>query len=252
MASENMRDRKEYNKKYNLMNKKRQAENHRKYYLKNKYRLSEIRKKYNAMHKEHHSEIGKIYYLKNREKILQRMGIRSKNPETKKRIKIYLKKWYSKNRNKILRQCAEYRLKNKKKIAIGIKRWKLKNKNITNSYFVNRRKNDINFKMLHNIRVRISMAIRGYNKSAKTKELLGCSIEFLIGYLEAKFQPGMAWNNYGKNGWTVDHIFPCAIFNMSDPIEQKQCFHYTNLQPMWSKENSIKKDKIIYVGGNRE
>jgi len=49
----------------------------------------------------------------------------------------------------------------------------------------------------------------------------------------------MTWSNYGK-GWHIDHIKPCASFDLSNPEQQKICFHYTNLQPLWAIDN-IKK-----------
>jgi len=61
----------------------------------------------------------------------------------------------------------------------------------------------------------------------------------------------MSWDNYGTgyNGkgmeqWHIDHIIPCASFDLSKPSEQKKCFHYTNLQPLWAKDNLRKKDKL--------
>ena len=45
----------------------------------------------------------------------------------------------------------------------------------------------------------------------------------------------MNWENYGV--WHIDHIIPCARFDLSDPGQQKICFHYTNLQPMWGEDN---------------
>ena len=74
---------------------------------------------------------------------------------------------------------------------------------------------------------------------------------FLVEYLESKFQPGMTWKNYGNpngdhtNCWHIDHIIPCASFDLSDPEQQVKCFHYTNLQPLWAKDNIRKKDKIL-------
>lgn len=53
----------------------------------------------------------------------------------------------------------------------------------------------------------------------------------------------MTWANYGE--WHIDHILPCASFNLSDYKEQQKCFHYTNLQPLWAVDNYKKHDKII-------
>ena len=62
-------------------------------------------------------------------------------------------------------------------------------------------------------------------------------------YLQGKFKEGMHWNNLGK--WHIDHIRPCASFDLTDPEQQKQCFHYTNLQPLWAAENIRKGAKVI-------
>jgi HNH endonuclease. len=47
----------------------------------------------------------------------------------------------------------------------------------------------------------------------------------------------MSWDNYGRDGWHIDHIRPCASFDLTDPEQQRQCFHYTNLQPLWAADN---------------
>ena len=105
--------------------------------------------------------------------------------------------------------------------------------------------NDPAFRNGSNIRTRINMALKHHIKSQKTYELLGCTVEELKQYLESKFTNGMSWDNYGKGGWHVDHIVPCSAFDLSDPVEQKQCFHYTNLQPLWEIENLLKSDKWV-------
>lgn len=71
-------------------------------------------------------------------------------------------------------------------------------------------------------------------------EMLGCSVEDLKTKLEAQFQSGMSWDNYGRTGWHIDHIRPCASFDLSDPMQQAECFHYTNLQPLWALDNMKK------------
>ena len=65
--------------------------------------------------------------------------------------------------------------------------------------------------------------------------MVGCSVEFLRRYIEAKFEAGMSWDNYGE--WHVDHIRPCASFDLSDKEQVIQCFNWRNLQPMWASEN---------------
>ena len=54
----------------------------------------------------------------------------------------------------------------------------------------------------------------------------------------------MTWNNYGKNGWEIDHIIPCSYFDFSDPEQQYICFNFRNLQPLWKDKNSSKRDRI--------
>lgn len=96
-------------------------------------------------------------------------------------------------------------------------------------------------------RARIVKAVRGGRgaKSAKTTELIGCSWTELRQYLESLFKPGMAWENYGRV-WHVDHIKPCAKFDLADPEEQRKCFHWSNQQPLFVLDNLKKGDK--YAG----
>jgi hypothetical protein len=114
-------------------------------------------------------------------------------------------------------------------------------------YFRTRSKIDVNFKITYVLRHRIRVAItQGDGKRhCKSTELLGCNIPFVRNYIESLFLEGMDWGNYGygKNKWNIDHIVPCAAFNLLDPQEQKKCFHYTNLQPLWQHDNFTKGSK---------
>lgn len=73
-------------------------------------------------------------------------------------------------------------------------------------------------------------------------ELISCSIEQLREHLEKQFTAGMNWQNYGL--WVIDHIRPCASFDLGKSSEQYKCFHYINLQSLWEKENINKGDRI--------
>jgi len=83
------------------------------------------------------------------------------------------------------------------------------------------------------------------SKYYKSIDLIGCSPEVLQNWLESKFKPGMTWDNHGFYGWHVDHVIPCAVFDLADPKQQKKCFNYKNLQPLWQKENFSKGIKIL-------
>jgi hypothetical protein len=80
----------------------------------------------------------------------------------------------------------------------------------------------------------------------KHRDYLGCSISYYKDYIESKFQEGMTWENYGVHGWHLDHIIPCTAFDLTNPEQIKKCFHYTNTQPLWAKDN-IKKSNTIPV-----
>jgi len=110
-----------------------------------------------------------------------------------------------------------------------------------------RRKKDINYRLLENCRTCMHHALKNNQKTGHTIELLMCSIEELKIYLESKFQLGMTWKNYGygRDKWNIDHIIPCGFFNMLSQAEQYMCFRWQNLQPMWQLENFSKGDKIL-------
>jgi hypothetical protein len=83
----------------------------------------------------------------------------------------------------------------------------------------------------------------GARKAARTMELIGCTIAEVRAHLESHFLPGMTWDNCGRNGWHIDHIRPCYSFNLEDPVQQRICFHFTNLQPMWEADNISKSNR---------
>ncbi len=81
----------------------------------------------------------------------------------------------------------------------------------------------------------------GARKSQSTIALLGCSIPDLKSYLESKFLPGMTWDN--RSSWHIDHRKACAKFDLTDVDQQRQCFHYSNLRPLWAVDNLRKGSK---------
>ena len=120
--------------------------------------------------------------------------------------------------------------------------WYNTNKEKINAKERLKRKTNLEYKLKKNLRRRVNQVITRDNKSDTTLVLLGCSVYEFIKHLESKFTEGMNWDNYGK--WHIDHIVPCASFDLSDIEQQKLCFHYSNLQPLWAEDNLRKSDKV--------
>jgi uncharacterized Zn finger protein (UPF0148 family) len=82
-----------------------------------------------------------------------------------------------------------------------------------------------------------ALDVRDLKKQVSSEEIFGCTGAELRQHLEQQFEPGMSWDNHTIHGWHVDHIVPCAKFDLTLLSEQKKCFHYTNLRPLWATEN---------------
>ena len=111
-------------------------------------------------------------------------------------------------------------------------------------YFQNRSEEDVNFRLISNLRNRTASAIRQGKgiKQQKTENLLGCTIGDARDHIESQFDDGMSWDNWAMDGWHLDHIRPCISFNMEDERQQFVCFNYRNLMPLRGEENLSKND----------
>ena len=106
----------------------------------------------------------------------------------------------------------------------------------------NRRVSTPEGRLLARLRPRVIKVLDGRIKHGRTMELLGCSAAEFRAHIERQFTPGMGWHNMGE--WHVDHVVPCAAFDLSDPEQQRACFHYSNLRPLWAGENRDKSDLL--------
>ena len=82
---------------------------------------------------------------------------------------------------------------------------------------------------------------RGFTKSNRAAKYLGCSVSQARTHIEARFLPGMSWENHGE--WHIDHIKPVAAFDLSDPAQLELVTRWDNLQPLWAKDNLAKSSK---------
>ena len=204
-------------KQWRLNNPEKSKASWKKWYSQNKINRYRYALKYRGRNLERINSVRRKYRIKNKSKVAAwNKSWRSKNPE---RLKQSQKEYALRNREKITkRQCA---------------------------YIASRRKRDVQFNLIMRCRSRVWDALKTQDaiKSQRTFNLIGCSPEFLRQFLEAQFTHEMSWCNYGKF-WEIDHRIPVSKFDLTNPIQQRQAFHYSNCRPLTSKENNLKKDNM--------
>ena len=116
-------------------------------------------------------------------------------------------------------------------------------KDVYNEVRRNKKKTDIQYRLLSNHRLFIYKCVTKYkmDKTKKSIEYLGIGTKTLKKWLEFQFEPDMTWENYGDL-WTIDHILPLSLFDLTDKKQQQIAFNWTNLQPL--KDNFSKSNKI--------
>lgn len=217
----------------------------------------ECNREYNQTNKQHIKEYNKQRYENNKEIILADMKIYREN--NKEHLTNYSSEYYQNNKLIIHEKyLIKYQL-NRDLILLNKKQSYLNNpeyySNISKkSYQKNKQKyydrfnllynNDIEFKLSNNLRVVLNQKLKKNNskKQQSVIKLIGCTIQEFKEHITQQFLPEMAWSNHGEI-WELDHIIPCASFNLSILEEQQKCFHYTNYQPLF------KTTKIAYQLG---
>lgn len=197
---------------------------------------------YRKKHKIRLAEGRRERYAKNRDKMaLKRRIYREKNIE---KSRAYDRAYREAHPEQIKATQARHAASQKRKDSLKIwnrRRDVMDKRNAHHrAYF----KKNPNAKIAMRLRNRLFIALRGIRKSKSAINLLGCSLDDFKIYLESRFEVGMSWENWSKTGWHIDHIIPCAIFDLSKPEHQKRCFHFSNMQPMWASENQSKYSNV--------
>lgn len=177
-------------------------------------------------------------YTGNRCKECKKLSNAAWYKDNAEKYKIKTKQWQQNNKEKCRNYSKKWNENNKEKQNLYYKQWAIENPD----YRKNRRKSDPQFAMAERLRSRVTQFFK-YNKNKKTQELLGCSFNMFISHLEGQFLSGMCWEN--RHLWEIDHIIPLS--SAKDIVEMEKLCHYTNLRPLWVKDNRVKSNKILYV-----
>lgn len=260
-------DRAEYDRNYQKEYRRKNAEKKKAYGKEYREKHKEEAKEY----RQERAEETKVYNKEYREKQKAKKSYqppktkpkrKSTKPEISKEQKAadakeYRRQYRLKNAERLNENRKQEYEENKEWYAQYNRDYREKNKESLREdkaeYVRDKRKTDSTFRLIENMRSRVSSALRCQDtiKNQTTVDLLSCTPEFLKNYLESKFTEGMTWDNYGKKGWHVDHILPCASFDLTKEEDQKKCFHYTNLQPLWWLDNIKKSNKILQTNDKK-
>jgi hypothetical protein len=178
---------------------------------------------------------GRASYWKRRDAVLAlKKAQREANPNAGREL-------YKKIREKHLARTKRYYQENPEKIKAMRFAYRARRRELCK---LRRAENPVR-KIAENCRSRIYNLVKRFNpdKTYKTFDLIGCTPDFFVGFLEGHFQTGMTWSNYGKL-WTIDHVIPVSSFDLTNWEEVKRAFHYSNCRPMDSFANSSKHDAL--------
>jgi hypothetical protein len=179
------------------------------------------------------------WYIKNKQNVAERMHKRYLligNEIREKR-----KQHYYKNPEKEKVQAHQWQINNRDKYNAWARNWARTHRTNINNYVAYKKETDQIYKLKNDIRKRIHTALKNNYKETSALKYIGCSIPKLSNHLEKQFKPDMNWKNHKIRGWHIDHIKPINKFDLTKESEIRKAFHYTNLQPLWAKENWKKK-----------
>lgn len=154
--------------------------------------------------------------------------------------KIRRSKYYFDNKEKTILVVKEWAQRNKDKIRAASSKWKKNNRLKVNNYIKNKRSIDPHYQMRTKISSTLNYSLNHRKNEYFIKDI-GCTVGELKIWLEAKFQPGMTWENWSLDGWHIDHKKDLKTFDLTNREQFLKASHYTNLQPLWAFENLQKR-----------
>lgn len=132
-----------------------------------------------------------------------------------------------------------------------LRAWREENRGEVNLYIREwmraKKKKDPHFRAICALKCRLVrvLAASGKKKSkASVTKFIGISRNGFIAHIESLMLPGMTWENRSEGVWHIDHILPCSVFDHRSQRQVQDCWHYTNLRPLWGTENLRKYNKI--------
>ncbi len=93
-------------------------------------------------------------------------------------------------------------------------------------------------------RLRELLKRKGAQKQNAISAYMGCTPKEMMKHVESQFKDGMTWGNYGVFGWHLDHIIPCARFDLTNEDHCRVCFNWRNIRPLWGEHNWMRQEML--------
>jgi len=86
----------------------------------------------------------------------------------------------------------------------------------------------------------LKRVLLNYREIRKYNYPIGCDIRWFKYNIERQLKKGMKLGIIRKGIWDLDHIQPCAAFDLTRISDRRICFNYKNFRPLWTYLNQQK------------
>lgn len=190
-------------------------------------------------------EYQRKWYLKNRERLLKQG--RQYYLKNKEKHSECMKKYYIKHKEEILKNTKQYRTENREKCLKYCRKYNIDNREKIRKYEGIKYKTNPKYNLNQRMKRLIRLSIKGNKAGRHWEDLVGFTLGDLIKRLKKTMPVGCTWIDFLEGRLHIDHIIPVSAFNFARPehIDFKGCWALSNLQLTPAKENLIKHNKLL-------
>jgi len=225
-AEEVLATKRESNRRWAQANREKVRDSNKKYEAENREKIAARKAAYRANNPGKFRERNRLYRINNPHKDREYSAAR-----------------YAADKDGFKKQIAAWRAAHPDELAESIRRTQKKRRPKMREYVRRRFAEDMQFRMATLLRNRLRKALSRGQRGGLAIKHLGCDAKQAMAHLESKFRDGMSWENMGK--WHIDHIRPLASFDLTKEEQVAEACHFSNLQPLWGKENQSKGCRLM-------
>lgn len=219
----------------------------------NKVKQKEYDRLYYIDHSDYHKMMTKEWLIKNPDYMEEYYLEHGDERRQYNREQYYITNKYEKNKEYYINNSAKWNAEHKDEIKQNRIKYRKDNPNYNKTYLKNRYHSDPKYKLTMSVRVKIYTFLKKDDivRNHTSIKYLGCPVKEFKQYLENLFLPEMTWENWGPV-WELDHILPCASFDLTIEENIFKCFNFSNHQPLFKTTEIAESFGYKDYIGNRE